>query len=128
MIALSLWTHQFGLLGVISLVVAAGVLERALAAIHFGRLLGVTRRDVFLLRDLGKLGLASLFAALVAAASRPRLGSATPLPVLVISGALFAGVYLAVVHIQRVLSPDERDRVRIAVARYLPRPLRYELE
>jgi O-antigen/teichoic acid export membrane protein len=128
MIALSLWTHQFGLLGVISLVVAAGVLDRALAAIHFGRLLGVTRRDVFLLRDLGKLGLASLLAALVATASRPLLGSATPLALLLISGTIFAGVYLIVVHFQRVLSPDEWAHVRIVVARYLPRPLRYELE
>jgi O-antigen/teichoic acid export membrane protein len=128
LIALSLWTRQFGLLGVISLVVAAGVLERALAAIHFGRLLGVTRRDIFLLRDLGKLGLASLLAALAAAASRPLLASATPFALWVISGTIFAVVYLTVVHLQRVLSPDELAHVRDAVARYLPRPLRYELE
>ena len=128
MIALSLRTRQFGLLGVICLVIAAGVIERALAAIHFGRLLGIARRDIFYLRDLGKLAFASLLAALLAAASRSLLGSVTPLAVLVVSGTIFAVVYLTVVHVLRVLSPDERAHVRDAMARYLPRPLRYELE
>jgi O-antigen/teichoic acid export membrane protein len=128
MIALSLWTRRLGLLGVISLVVAAGVVERTLAALHFGRLLGLTRRDIFLLRDFGKLGLASLVAALVAAPSRSLLGSATPLAVLVMSGTIFGAVYLAAIHLLRVLSPDERAHFKDAVARYLPRPLRYELE
>jgi len=128
MIALSLWTQQLGLLGVISVVVAAGVVERALAAIHFGRRLGITRRDISRLRDLGKLALASLLAALVAAASRSLLGSATPFAVLAIAGTIFAVVYLAVVHFLHILSPDERAHVRDAITRYLPRPLRYELE
>jgi len=128
MIALSLWTHRLGLLGTISLVVAAGVFERALAAIHFGRLLGVTRRDISGLRDLGSLAFASLLAALVAALFRSLLGSATPLAVLVISGTIFGVVYLTSIHFLRVLSPGEQARVRDAVARYLPRPLRYEPE
>jgi O-antigen/teichoic acid export membrane protein len=127
-IALSLWTHRLGLLGTISLVVAAGAFERALSAIHFGCLLGVTRRDISGLRDLGSLAFASLLAALVAALFRSLLGSATPLAVLVISGTIFGAVYLTSIHFLHVLSPGERARVRDAVARYLPRPLRYELE
>ena len=128
MIALSLWTRRLGLLGVISLVAAAGVAERVLAAIHFGRLLGVVRRDIFLLRDVGKLAFASLFAGFIAAACRPLLGGAPPLSIVALLAAIFAAVYLGFVHLLRVLAPDEQARIRDTVARYLPRPLRYELE
>ena len=55
-VALWLFTARLGLLGVIAVVVAVAAIERAVMAIHFGRLLGVTARDVVLLRDIGKAG------------------------------------------------------------------------
>ncbi len=61
-----LFTARLGLLGVIAVVVLIAVFERAVMAMHFARLLGVTARDVVLLRDIGKLAVAALAAGVVA--------------------------------------------------------------
>ena len=127
MIALSLSTRQLGLIGVISLVIAAGVLERVVAAIHFGKLLGITRREISLIRDFGKLALASASAALAAEAVRRLSGAATPLVVLLASGAAFSALYLSVLHLLRFLSNQEIVQIRETVGRYFPRPFRLEL-
>ncbi len=63
-------------------------------AIHFGRLLGVTARDVVLLRDIGKLALAAAGAGAVAALVRWMLAPRGELLVLAGCGAVFAVVYL----------------------------------
>lgn len=128
MTALALWTHRLGLSGVISAVIAAGTIERVVAAIHFGRLLGVTRRDLILLRDLGKLGVASLLAAFAAREFHPLFAGAGPLAALLLSAAVFAPCYLGTALFLRVLSAEEQAQVRDAIARFLPRPLRYVLE
>ena len=95
---LSLWlfTARLGLLGVIGLVVAIAAFERAVMAIHFGRLLGVTARDVVLLRDIGKLASAALAAGVVAELVRGLLARESALIVLAGCGVVFAGVYLAI--------------------------------
>jgi hypothetical protein len=94
---LTLWlfTGRLGLLGVIAVVVAIAVFERAVMAVHFGRLLGVTARDVTLLGDVGKLALAALGAGVVARLIRVLLEPDGALAVLAGCGAVFAMVYLA---------------------------------
>jgi O-antigen/teichoic acid export membrane protein len=89
-----LFTERLGLLGVITAVVATAILERAVMACHFGRLLGVTRRDVVLLRDIGQLAVAALAAGLAAEMVRLFLGPASALAILAGCGAVFAAVYL----------------------------------
>jgi O-antigen/teichoic acid export membrane protein len=93
---LTLWrfTSRLGLLGVIEVVILTAMLERAVMALHFGRLLGVTARDLVLLRDIGKLALAALAAGIVADVMRLLLGRGSDLAVLAISGGAFALVYL----------------------------------
>jgi len=88
-VSLWLFTARAGLLGVIGMVVAIGVVERVVMAIHFGRLLGVTARDVILLRDIGKLA-----AGLVAGLLRMLLVRHGALMVLAGCGAAFGIVYL----------------------------------
>jgi hypothetical protein len=115
-VALSLWTRQLGLTGVVAVVVVTGIVERAVTLIHFGRLLGVTARDIVLLRDLAKLAVASAAAGLACAALRSLLGTASPFTVLAVCGPAFACVYLVAIHFLRVLSPDEYDQLREGVA------------
>ena len=96
-VTLGLFTARLGLLGVIAVVVAMAVFERTVMAIHFARLLGVTRRDVILLRDIGKLAVASLAAGAFASMVRLILAPQGAPVVLVGCGAAFAVVYLAIV-------------------------------
>ena len=95
--ALGLFTARLGLLGVIAVVVATAALERVVMAIHFARLLGVTARDLILLRDIGKIAIAALAAGVVAELTRLLLAPKGALVMLAGCGAAFALVYLAVV-------------------------------
>jgi O-antigen/teichoic acid export membrane protein len=93
---LSLWlfTARLGLPGVIGLVIATAACERAVMAAHFCRLLGVTARDVVLVRDIGRLAMAALAAGVVAGAIRWLLASRGDLAVLAGCAAVFGVVYL----------------------------------
>jgi O-antigen/teichoic acid export membrane protein len=94
MVALWFFTARLGLLGVIAVVMTIAILERVVMAIHFCRLLGVTARDVILLRDIGQLAIAALAAGVVAEVLRLSLSRATALTVLAACGGAFAAVYL----------------------------------
>jgi hypothetical protein len=89
-----LFTARLGLRGVIAVVVLIAIFERIVMTIHFGRLLGVTRRDAVLLRDVGKLALAALAAGVVADVIRLLLARETALAVLALCGGAFVLVYL----------------------------------
>jgi O-antigen/teichoic acid export membrane protein len=93
-VTLWLFTARLGLLGVIAVVVAIAAFERALMAIHFARLLGVTARDVILLRDIGKIAIAALIAGVVTELIRVLLVRESALTVLAGCGVAFAVVYL----------------------------------
>src|SRR5260370_2029136 len=62
----------FGMVGAISAVVAASLAERSVLSIRFGSVLGVTGKDVVLLKDIAKLAVAALVAALLTAFVRTR--------------------------------------------------------
>ena len=93
---LTLWffTTRLGLLGVITVVVMVAAIERGVMALHFGRLLGVTRRDVILLRDIGKLALAALGAGAATSLIRLLLVHESAIIVLACCGAAFTIFYL----------------------------------
>jgi O-antigen/teichoic acid export membrane protein len=93
-VMLWLFTARLGLLGVIAAVVTIAAFERSVMAIHFARLLGVTSRDVTLLRDIGQLALAALGAGAVADLVRWSLARENALTVLAGCGAAFAFVYV----------------------------------
>jgi O-antigen/teichoic acid export membrane protein len=95
-VALWLFTERLGLRGVIAVVVAIAATERAVMAIHFGKLLGVTARDLVLLRDLAQPAIAALAAGMVTEVVRVFLARESALTVLGACGVVFAGVYLAI--------------------------------
>ncbi len=117
-----LWfgTTRFGLVGAISAVVIVTVTERIVMAIRFGRILGVSRKDLVLLTDVGKLALAAAGAALLTAAVRLPLRRQKPLVVLLACGIVFSLAYLGGVLWAGILTQEEKDLVRRKIAVLLP--------
>ena len=114
MLTAGLWfgVTRFGLVGAISTVVFVGVTERVVMAIRFGRILGVSRKDWGLLKDIGKLALSAAAAAVTAALVRFPLRGQKPLVVLLACGVVFSLVYLGMVLLMRIATPEEQDQVR----------------
>jgi len=103
---------RFGMVGAISAVVLVGVAERAVMAIRFGRILGVTRKDIVLLKDVGKLAVAAAAAGLVTAVVRLPLRGAKPLIVLMACGVVFSLIYVGGILLAGVVTPEEMGMVR----------------
>ena len=120
-VILWLWTERIGLVGVIALVVATNLIERMAIAVRCGQVLGVTRRDVSLFKDMGKLACVAALAALGTALMRSLIvGVVPPFLALCICGASFGLVYLTAILLLGILSPDERGSITRALL-YLPR-------
>jgi len=109
-----LWfgTARFGMLGAIWTVVGLNALERIITAVRFGRILGVRAKDIVLLKDVGKLALASLLAGGAAAALHLWMPPAKPVVVLAICGVSFCVLYGAVLLAAGVLTSQEKEIVR----------------
>jgi O-antigen/teichoic acid export membrane protein len=115
----ALWfgTAHFGLRGAVGAVVAAGLAERGVVTLKFGRVLGVAWRDIRLLKDVGKLALATVAAAAAAAAARLTVLGAKPFVVLAVCGVVFALTYLALLLALRIPDDDEFGVLRREAAR-----------
>ena len=112
---------NFGLVGAISVVVMINFLLRVALAVKFSSVLGAGVRDLLLLKDVGKIIVASAVAGvlclfvhslLIASGTRPFL-------VLVVCGATFVAVYLPAILLLGVPTDDEREKVRRGVERYV---------
>lgn len=110
--ALWLGTTYFGLVGAITAMVSINVLDRLIEAFKAWSIVGVTRRDAVLLKDVGKVAAASLAAGCVAAGVRMLLAGAHPFVVLAVCGAAFSCVYVALVWLLGVPTPQERGALR----------------
>ncbi len=118
-VMLLLWfgISHFGLVGAISAVVVVNLAERVITAIRFGRVLGVTRRDIVLVKDLGKLAIIAAAAALISAFVRAQILAARPLIILVVCGAVFAVIYGSAVLLLGIPSAAEK---KIVLDRLMP--------
>ena len=112
----ALWVGiaRFGLVGAISVVVIINFLLRAVLAIKFGRVVGFAKRDLVLFKDLWKLALASAIAALLTLIIRSVLlgAGARAFTVLLVSFAVFGVVYLLLLILLRVVTDDERAKMK----------------
>ena len=126
LLLVALWfaSVQLGLLGIISVVVFASLAERVLTAVRMGRIIGVKRRDYILLKDVGKMAMASAAAGLLALAVRMYLPDGRPALVLIACGAVFTLVYLPTFLLSGILTTDEWDIIRRQLARLRRRPRR----
>lgn len=108
---------RFGLIGAVTVMVGINVIDRLLTARKVKNILGVTRRDFVLLKDVGKLAVASVVAGLSTALVRALLPGTRPLVMLTIGGCVFALTYLVAVLLLGVLTTNERGMIQHRLGR-----------
>jgi hypothetical protein len=110
---------RFGLPGAITVVVVINFILRLMLAARFTRVIGAKLRDLALLKDVGKVALASAVAAISCLFVRSIImaSGARPLAVLVVCFAVFGVLYLGAIFLLGMATTDEREKVRHGVAR-----------
>ena len=108
---------RFGLLGAVGTVVLVSTLERLALIAKFGRVLGVSRRDAHLFKDVLKIAVAAAASAGVAALVRAFMPGVKPVFVLAATGVAFVAAYLACILLLKVVREEEFEMVRARVAR-----------
>jgi O-antigen/teichoic acid export membrane protein len=110
----ALWfaTSRYGLVGAITVMVCASAADRLVEAFKAWSIVGVTRRDAVLLKDVGKIGVAAVAAGGAAAAARLLVAGARPFYVLLACGVVFGCVYVALVFALGVPTAEERGMAR----------------
>ena len=117
----ALWfcISRFGLLGAVSVVVGISIVGRVAMAIRFGRVLGARPRDARLLKDVGKVAIASVAAGVLCFFARSLIMSSYPRPLFVLAGCfiVFATVYAGAILTLGVATNEEREKMRSGVKR-----------
>jgi O-antigen/teichoic acid export membrane protein len=108
---------QFGMIGVVGTIVLISIIERIAMVIKFGRVLNVSSHDLVLLKDVGKLALASVLAAITTMLVRSLMLGLKPFYILALCGSVFSLVYLAMILLLKVITSEEFDFVRGHVSR-----------
>ncbi|HEY0003475.1 MAG TPA: oligosaccharide flippase family protein [Pyrinomonadaceae bacterium] len=110
----ALWygSLRYQLLGAVGAVVLVNLIERLAMIFKFGRVLEVSRRDLFLLKDVGKIAVAALTAGILTALLRSLMTGFKPFFVLAACGVVFTLAYLAVILLLRVVTVEELDLLR----------------
>ncbi|MDX6612681.1 MAG: hypothetical protein QOD75_1867 [Blastocatellia bacterium] len=109
---------RFGLLGAVGTIAFVSVVERVALVIKFGRVLRVSRSDLALFKDVGKIAVASLLAGSMAALSRSLLPGLKPFFVLAVCGVAVTVSYVAAILILKVITAEEIDLARRSVVRW----------
>lgn len=120
-VALWLVTTRFGLVEAIAVVVAGTLIERFVIIWKFGRVLGVKWGDAGLLKDVGKVALATLAGAAAALFVHSLVAGGRPFFVIVYCGIAFSIVYLAALLLLRVPEAEEREWARRFISKLLAR-------
>jgi O-antigen/teichoic acid export membrane protein len=116
---LALWfaTHYVGLVGAISIMVVFSLADRFIETAKAWSIVGVKWSDAVLLKDLGKVAVASLMAGLLTAGVRILALNQRPILVLVACGVTFGSLYPALIWLVGVSTPEEREFMRRRFAR-----------
>lgn len=119
LMVVALWfgLQHFGLVGAISVVVVTNLIERLLTAIKAGRVLRVSRAELPLAADVGRIAAAAAAGAVAAVAVRAGLAGAPAFVTLVACTATVGLVYAALLIVLRVPTSDEWARVAALAAR-----------
>jgi O-antigen/teichoic acid export membrane protein len=117
LVALWFGVRHLSLVGVISIVIAVSLIEHFVTAIRMGRVLGVRARDVLLLKDVGKVALATLAASGAALILKWLVSGAGPLILLMVCGVVFLAAYFISLVGVRVFTPTEYSAIRGRVER-----------
>jgi len=112
LIALNLLTSRFGLAGAVTAVVFVVMIENVTTAWKSASIIGVKRADIVLLKDVGKILLAAVTAALVTWMVRGVVLTSHPLVTLIICAIVFAIVFASMILALQVLTREERLALR----------------
>lgn len=109
-----LWfgTKYFGLLGAITVMVSVNLVDRLIEGGKACRIVNVRWRDIRLLKDVGKLAVASLAAASLTAIARMFLIGQRPFVVLALCGVVFALCYAVFMLALSIPTSEEREQFR----------------
>jgi len=108
LVALNVLTNWFGLAGAVTAVVLVVMIENITTALKSARIIGVKAHDIVLLKDVGKILLAALTAAVVTWIVRGIVLPARPFVTLVICAVVFGITYAGMVLALRILTREER--------------------
>jgi O-antigen/teichoic acid export membrane protein len=110
----ALWfgTSRFGLSWAISAVVAVSIIGRAATWVKIGSVLGIRLRDVALLKDVGKIAIAVVAAAIVTAVMRSAVTGFLPLSMLAVCAVVFGMIFLAGILLMGLPTIEEKVYVK----------------
>ena len=122
----ALWfaTTRFGMIGAVTVTVAITLLERAITAIFFLRVLGFGKSDLAAFQDLRKLAVAAAIPAFVTVLVRLGMQGMRPFVVLLVCGLVFGAVYCVAILFLRVVTPEERETALRSLAPWVPPALK----
>jgi O-antigen/teichoic acid export membrane protein len=108
---------RFGLMGVVLVVAGTETLERIVLAAKTGSILGMTRADLPLFKDVGKIGLATALGAAVTLPVHSALSWLGVFPILLLESAVFSSVYVAALFALGVVTREEVDALKSQMER-----------
>jgi O-antigen/teichoic acid export membrane protein len=119
MLFVTLWfgIRHLSLVGVITIVVAANILERTIAALRAGRVLGVGWHHASLVSDLPKLAAAAIGSGVITAVVYLLLLGHKPLLILCVCGAVFTLCYSFAIFLLKIPTIEERAYARQLINR-----------
>jgi len=120
-VALWLGTARYGLIWAISVVVGVNFIGRTATWIKIGSMLSIRLRDIMLLKDVGKVAISSLIAAVITAFVRTAIHGLRPFGMLVVCAAVFGVIFLAGILLLGLPTIEERGYFKRQLAR-LSRP------
>jgi len=108
---LCLWfaVGRFGLLGAVTTMVAVNLVDRFVIAARVKKILGLTRRDLSLLKGFAKVAMATAVAGAVTIGARAILSGARPVLAFVVCGGIFLLAYLSAILLFGVFTRQERQ-------------------
>jgi O-antigen/teichoic acid export membrane protein len=107
-VALWLGTSRYGLIWAISVVVGVNVIGRAATWVKIGSMLNVRLRDIVLLKDVGKIAVAALLAAVITAFTRTLIHGLPPFFMLAVCATVFGVIFLIGVLLLGLPTIEER--------------------
>jgi O-antigen/teichoic acid export membrane protein len=120
--ALSLSLGRFGLMGAITVVVVANAAARFATLAKAARILDAQPRDIVLLTDVGKIGVAAATAALLASVTRVVASGLPALVSLVLCAVCYGVCYASAAVLLQVPTSEEREFVFNYLRRFMRRP------
>jgi hypothetical protein len=119
----SLWlaTRWMGLIGAVWVVVLISLTGRFIMVFRMGKVVGVRRSDIRLIKGLGPIAIAAGGAASVSILVRNALAGIKPLFSLAICAACYGLVYFLLILVMKIPSPEEREIAQRYLVRFRQR-------